>query len=299
MITKRVNLIITHKCNLNCKHCYMELTNRKHLSDEKIYEKIITFIDKLFVFGFKEIMFTGGEVFTFKYLLKVLKYSKSKGMKNIIFTNCLKFEFETLKYLDQVNISLDGPEMKHNYLRDNPNSYKSVLSVLSTLKEKDVYTNVQVSIGDFNINDIDNLLPIFKDHLNIRKVNLNIIREEGNAVNNFSIDENKLMKKILEKLPIFYKKTYYHIQFAPDLISRENFINNYINETPMIPLWVDIVDNNFYLVYNNANYDFPLEKFEKNIINNMYKNIHNYFKANKEDIIKNEYIDIANILGNI
>ena len=36
-----------------------------------------------------------------------------------------------------------------------------------------------------------------------------------------------------------------------DTYSRYDFINNYINELPIFPVWIDIVDGDYYLIKNS------------------------------------------------
>lgn len=288
MINK-VNIIVTHKCNLNCKHCYMALQNQKQLDDNTIYLKTIKTIDMLVKQGIKEIMFTGGEVFTFKYIKNVLKYSKEKGIKNIVFTNGLAFDIKCLKYIDQVNVSLDGDERSHNYIRGNINSFRKVIELLDVLKDKDIWTNLQISLNKDNINRLEFLPSLLLTHLNIRLVNLTSISNEGNALKNNMAENNDFDYKVLSLLPELYDKTKYHIQFRPSLISNYDFVNCYINELPIFPVWLDIVDNDYYII-KNSKYRGPIDKFDIKDIEKMCYNIQQKFIEKK--LYLQDYINV-------
>ena len=285
----RVNIIVTHKCNLNCKHCYMDLQNQKQLTDDEVYMKTLKIIDILSDNNINEIMYTGGEIFTFKYAENILEYSKKKGIKNIIFTNGLEFDIKCLKYIDQVNVSLDGDEQIHNYIRGNKKSFKKVMELLDILKERNVWTNLQISLNDNNIDHLDFLPNLLLTHLNIRTVNLTSIINEGNAFKNKMSTSNNFDYKILKLLPNLYEKTKYHIQFRPSLISRYDFINNYINELPIFPVWIDIVDGDYYLI-KNSKYSDDVSKFNVKNIEKMCYNIQQKFIEMK--LYKQDYINI-------
>jgi len=286
----RINLILTHKCNLNCKHCYMSLHNMKQESDEIILKNAKKLIKKLQKLGIDEIMFTGGEVFSFKYIRKLLEFSKSLNIKNIVFTNALSFDYSTLEYIDQVNVSLDGNEKNHNQLRGSDRSYSSVMKLLDELKKRDTWTCIQMSIHKDNINDLDDLPSLLMEHLNVRYVHLNGIISKGNALNSELVANNDINMAIINKLPELYQKTKYHIQFKTSLISKYDFKNNYINEIPRIPIWIDLIDNDFYLIKNNQKYNDFLERFDIISVEEMYKLLHNELKLKKLE--GKDYINI-------
>lgn len=294
----RVNMIITHKCNLNCKHCYMDLSKRKQKTDNETLMMVKNLIEQLYILGTKEIMFTGGEVFTFKYIKEILEYSKSKGIKNIVFTNGLDVDYTCLDLIDQVNISLDGKEETHNKIRGNKNSYKKVIELIGKLKEKDIWTVLQMSVSDFNVNEIDSLDKLLLENLNIRQVNITKIITKGNAEKNNIFTSDKIDDIILQKIKEMYKKTKFHIQFKSNLISRYDFINNYVNEKPRLPLWINVVDEEYYLIENNDKYKGSIIELDKEKIEKMMDEIHEKIKQNK-NIGNGEYIDIESLINSI
>lgn len=288
---KRANIIITHKCNLNCKHCYMDLLHQKQLNDDEIYARTKKVIDMLKQQGIMEIMFTGGEIFTFKYIKEILEYSKSIGIKNIIFTNGLAFDNQCLEYIDQVNISLDGDKEIHNYIRGNNRSFDKVMEVLDILKEKDIWTTLQISLNDVNIQKLDFLPSLLLNHLNIRSVNLTTVVNQGNAVINNLTNDDEFDYKVLKLLPKLYEDTKYHIQFRPSLMSNYDFVNCYINEIPIFPVWIDIVDNNYYVI-KDSSYSGKIDEFNVKKIEKMCYNIQQKFIEKK--LFLHNYINVEN-----
>lgn len=293
----RVNLILTHKCNLNCKHCYMDLQSRKHISDKEIKERAKGLIKKLHYFGINEIMFTGGEIFTSPFIKDILKFSKNFKIKNIVFTNGFDFDYSCLKYIDQVNVSLDGNEKNHNQMRGNKNSYKKVLELLEKLKTSNIWTCVQMSIYEKNLKDIEDVAYLLSNYLNVRTVHLNGIIAKGNAINNNYCASDDINMQIIKKIKDLYRITKYHIQFKTSLISNYDYINNYVNEVPRIPVWIDLIDGDFYLIKNDLEFSGKIEEFQLEIIEDMYLNLQR--KLINKKLEKNNYINIEKELNSL
>ncbi len=288
---KRANIIITHKCNLNCKHCYMDLLHQKQLNDDEIYARTKKVVSMLKQQGIMEIMFTGGEIFTFKYIKEILEYSKSLGIKNIIFTNGLAFDNRCLDYVEQVNISLDGDKDTHNYIRGNNQSFDKVMEVLDILKGKDIWTTLQISLNEVNIKKLDFLPSLLLNHLNIRCVNLTSVINQGNAVINNMTTSYEFDYQVLKLLPKLYEDTKYHIQFRPSLMSKYDFVNCYINEIPFFPVWIDIIDNNYYII-KDSSYSGKIDEFNVKKIEKMCYNIQQKFIEKK--LFLHDYINVEN-----
>lgn len=267
----------------------MDLLKQKQLSDDIIYKQTIKVIDFLKDKNISEIMFTGGEIFTFPFIKKTLNYSKKRGFKNIIFTNCLNFDYDCLKYIDQVNVSLDGDEEIHNYIRGNKNSYNKVIEVLDELNKHNIWTNLQISMNWKNINRLDFLPELLLNHLNIRNVSLVSIIEKGNAIDNNMFVDNEFDYEVLKMLPDLYENTKYHIQFRTSLISKYDFKNCYVNELPIFPVWLDIIDDDYYII-KNTKYSGKLFEFSEEKIEEMCYNIQQ--KLIEKNIQSKDFVNI-------
>lgn len=101
---------VTNKCNLRCKHCYMKCESG--YSNELSYSEIITVIREFCDYGGKQIVFTGGEILLKKEFPEILKFSKEQGLYTIAITNGTLWTDplidEVSKYIDQIQVSLDG-----------------------------------------------------------------------------------------------------------------------------------------------------------------------------------------------
>ena len=294
-MNNKANVIITHNCNLRCLHCYIDAKVCKE-DFEKNYNKTIELIDKLAKDNFKQIMFTGGECLVFPKILNLIKYAKSKNMVVSIFTNGMIFNKEVFDLVDIVNVSVDGPADIHNYIRQNENSYNNIIKVLDYLKTIDKYTTIQMTINNFNYNNLDYLVDLTLSHLNVRTVKIACVIDDGRAKeNNIYLDKN-MLKTVSNKLSDLYEKTKYHIQFVTSLYNEYEFKNYCLNEKMMFPIWFDVPNQEYYLLNDKVSKKYDLNKYDfKNIQkdNVLYKKI---LKENKIEFEKENYIDIEKSL---
>ena len=294
-MNNKANIILTHNCNLRCLHCYIDAKACKE-DLEKNYNKTIELIDKLEKDNFKQIMFTGGECLIFPKIVDLIKYAKSKNMIVSIFTNGMIFNQEVLDLVDMVNISVDGPDNIHNYIRQNENSYNNILKVLDYLKTIDKYTTLQMTINNFNYDNLDYLVDLTLSHLNVRTVKIACVINDGRAKENSIYLDKEMLEKVYNKMDSLYEKTKYHIQFVTSLYNKYDFENYCLNEKMMFPIWFDIPNEKYYLLNDKLSTNYDLNEYEfKNIEkdNLLYKKI---LKENKETIEKEDYIDIEKSL---
>lgn len=98
---------LTRNCNFRCKFCF-ENCDAKDKYTDKPPEMWKMVIDKLYDLGIKKIHFSGGENFLYPYFKEILKYSKEKGLINLINTNGSFDISGILNYSDEFVFSLHG-----------------------------------------------------------------------------------------------------------------------------------------------------------------------------------------------
>ena len=150
MKCNRVNIILTHRCNLNCKHCYMNASYNVDEDFDKIFLSAKQLLSMLMNNGVTEVMFTGGECTTFPHIVELVKYAKDIGFGKVdIFTNGMILNKELFDLVDACYLSIDGLEHNHNFVRGNNYSFKNLLKTLDYLKEIDKITYLQFTIFTF------------------------------------------------------------------------------------------------------------------------------------------------------
>lgn len=124
----KVNLDITNKCNLNCKHCYLE----KVTIDEPSTSKLKEIIDKLEKAHVQILNFTGGEPFLREDIFELLEYAYYKGLELILNINGTLLDDKKLRRLRSIsedivlNVSLDGRKEMHDFLRGKGNFVRTI-----------------------------------------------------------------------------------------------------------------------------------------------------------------------------
>lgn len=293
----RVNIILTHRCNLKCKHCYM---NASYNTDEE-FDKIFTNAKRLLLIlfnnGINEVMFTGGECTTFPHIVELVKYAKEIGFNKVdVFTNGMILNKELFDLVDACCLSMDGLEYTHNFIRGNSYAFKRLMQTLDYLKEIDKVTYLQFTANDHNINDLYNISKMLINYLNVRKVKIVNQSNEGRALNSplKPID----LRQVKEMLPTLYENTNYHIQFLSDLWSRYDVDNYYLNTEIILPIWFDLVDNE-YFIYSKDCFVKNINQFDINEIQNKLKSISLEIANEFKTKLNQKYIDVESTLVNM
>ena len=279
-----VNIIITHKCNLYCKHCYMNAGNNDYENSDKIFQKFKITIDKLQDLGIKKIMITGGECTVSSNLIKMLEYCKRKGMITSIFTNGMILNKKIYNYVDDYNLSIDGLEDYHNDIRGNSHAYKNVLRTINYLQSNNKNITVQMTVTRQNINQVLPTLDVLRTY-DIKKVSLCCLLDDGRSIEN-NLDSNINIVELREIIKRVYRKTGYNLIIHTNIF--DNFSTNTFLKTKSIyfPLWIDLINNSFYLVKDNSAFSLKLEELSEKNIDRLNKKINDCISNNLNDLLK-------------
>lgn len=124
---------ITYKCNLRCKHCYNQFSNKSIdtlcLKDKK------RIVDQLHKLGVIEITLCGGEPLLDDNIIELIDYIKSKGLILYVLTNGLVLNDSLFKVLsdklneeDTIQISIDEIDKMPNKQRGLSENQIKILS---------------------------------------------------------------------------------------------------------------------------------------------------------------------------
>jgi MoaA/NifB/PqqE/SkfB family radical SAM enzyme len=163
---KSINVEITGRCNLQCRHCYM----CSSLSVEE--DELGTEDWKVFFSEIKKdfgnnigIRLTGGEIFSREDIFELLEFLKEKGFVVSVVSNGLLINEENVikikKLITGVSISLDGFEESHNYLRGGE-FYKKTLESVALLKKNEIIPSIKTTVYRKNINELNDFYDFLK-----------------------------------------------------------------------------------------------------------------------------------------
>lgn len=290
----KVNFIITHKCNLMCKHCYMNAGNSCNENNDLIFKRFKDAIVGVKELGINEIMITGGECSISPILLEILEFCKNINIKTSIFTNGILFNDRILEYVDDYCLSLDGLKDNHNALRGSLYAYDNTIKTIKKLKKSKKNISIQITVTNRNI---DELLELIKEiyPLGINKINICCLLDEGRSLdNNLSSDiELKKLDKIVKKA---YQETGYNIKIHTNVFQRFD-TNVYLKNNAIIfPLWIDLVNNSFYLVKDDSIFSLTLDEFSKENVEILNNKINNYISSNLDKFLSKDQYVLENMI---
>ena len=161
-----IGVEITGKCNLQCKHCYMNSSLGIKKNELKTEEWKDFFREVKKDFGKKTgIYITGGEPFFREDIFEILEFLKKESFKTSVVSNGLLINRKNIEKIKSlvvgISISLDGFEESHNYLRGG-NFYKKTLESIKLLKENKIIPAIKTTVFRKNIGELGSFYEFLK-----------------------------------------------------------------------------------------------------------------------------------------
>jgi MoaA/NifB/PqqE/SkfB family radical SAM enzyme len=148
---------ITNQCNLKCVYCHSGQKSIPELSTNQIKEIILL----LFKRGTRVIRFTGGEPLLRPDLEELISLNNKLGIWTTVATNgvLVPSHIRTLKLVDNVVISIDGPEDVHDALR-GAGSYRKAVEACDALFEEKIPISISTVLTSLNSQSIESVLAL-------------------------------------------------------------------------------------------------------------------------------------------
>lgn len=137
---------LTHRCNLNCIHCYCNLpaNNRKVQEKELTTKEVFRILDEIAEEGCLWFLITGGEPLLRKDFKEIYAYAKKKGMLITLFTNGTLITEQIADFLRDyppflVEITIYGASKKtYEKITRVPRSFSRCLRGIDLLLERKI-----------------------------------------------------------------------------------------------------------------------------------------------------------------
>lgn len=163
---KKLNLMLTKRCNLSCKFCNFPFRNyrAKDMTREDAFRVIIQAAN----LGIKDLEITGGEPLLHPELFEIIDYAMSKSMLVHITTNGLLLSRSIEQIVSSkpktICVSVDGQEGTHDELRGLGGCYKKVLEGIEMLQRRvpDIVITVSFVVTNKNVHELDGVYNYFK-----------------------------------------------------------------------------------------------------------------------------------------
>jgi len=160
-----VSFSITGKCNLKCKHCYSESTE-KPLPDELSTEEALRTIDELADLGIGLLILDGGEPLLREDFFTIASHAVRKGIITVIGSNGTLIDFSTAKRMvdcgiKAVALSLDGASAEtHDSFRGEEGSFKKVLEAATACNRANLPFQFGMVVRRQNLPEIPEMLRL-------------------------------------------------------------------------------------------------------------------------------------------
>ncbi len=152
-VPETVIWVVTHRCNLRCRHCYaVKYANERELGEEGALRAVTIFADA----GVEHLHITGGEPLLWQPLWRVLEAANSAGLEVSLFTNATLLPMKPeladriASSVTKVYTSLDGPSPEiHDAIRGAGSFSKAVEGIRLLVKEG-VRVHINMSVTELN-----------------------------------------------------------------------------------------------------------------------------------------------------
>jgi radical SAM protein with 4Fe4S-binding SPASM domain len=156
-----VILETTGACNLRCRHCLTD--NGTRANGELTFREITAFLDQVEEEKIMYVNFTGGEPLIRKDILDIIKYASKKNFAFDLSTNGLLIDQPLINELKKtrlkaIQISLDGLEDTHDWIRDKKSAFCVATNSIRLLRENNFSVVVSTTITRKNLREIPDLI---------------------------------------------------------------------------------------------------------------------------------------------
>jgi len=147
-------LEVTDRCNLTCRHCYLGEGTGQEL-------ELVTIRGVLEEFGEMgglRLIVTGGEPLQHSRFKKINRFVGDRPFRSILVTNGTLIDDEIAGSLlfNEVQVSLDGMEKGHDFIR-GPGSFEKSRLGVNSLRKAGMDLSVATMVHRENVNELDRL----------------------------------------------------------------------------------------------------------------------------------------------
>lgn len=179
MPSNYLDLHIVDYCQLSCKHCYLNKGN--NLMPINIAKNIcIDFLETKLPLPKSEIILSGGEPLLHPNFAEVCELIRKLNRNVRLSTNGILIPeyIHTFKKHDGVQVSIDGDEKTHDYIRGE-GSYQKAVNALKLLDEYGINSGIGFTLNDLNSDCIDHIIDLCIE-TEVHTLNLNLFHPLSN-----------------------------------------------------------------------------------------------------------------------
>ncbi len=170
-----LELQVTNRCNLRCRHCYIAEASHQDLSKKQIQRVFEEFEE---IQGLR-LLLSGGEPLLHSHFWEINDLLQKYDFRTILLSNGTLVTQEVAKRLcvHEVQISLDGMEEGHESLRGRA-TFEKTLMAIDHLQKANIRVSVATMIHRKNLSEFDQIASLLQSK-NIDEWNVDIPCLEG------------------------------------------------------------------------------------------------------------------------
>ncbi|MFA7300726.1 MAG: radical SAM protein [Candidatus Shapirobacteria bacterium] len=204
--TKKIAIYLTNKCNLKCKHCFIEGSpeNTNFLSQEQINTALQYFAKN----NYSKVEFTGGEACISPFLIDSLLMAKKFNYDTGVSTNGTNthlLEQISPSIVDKITFSLDGATAKTNDFLRGKSVFNLCINNIKKAINMGFYVEAIFTVHKLNYHEISKVIKLL-DKIGVKRLSFNFINNRGTAILNQDLllppEKWVAARKIIEKASV-------------------------------------------------------------------------------------------------
>lgn len=175
-----LELQITNRCNLICKHCYLGEAGKTDLE----YDTALNIFNEFEAVQGLRLLITGGEPILHKRFWEINQKLPEYGFRSILLSNGTLITNDIAERLNvhEVQVSIDGMENGHDAIRGKGN-FKKAIAGIESLKSAGIDVSVATMIHSKNTEEFENLNKLI-EKMAIVEWNVDVPCSSGYLLNN-------------------------------------------------------------------------------------------------------------------
>ncbi len=153
---------MTSRCNLECRHCYIESgpeSESRNLSTAEAR----ALVDDLAALGAPVLLFSGGEPLLREDVFELAEYASARGLRPSLSTNGTLITADVARRIAAagfayVGVSLDGAQATHDFFRNRAGAFEAALEGLANCAATGLRTGVRFTLNRHNAGDLESVL---------------------------------------------------------------------------------------------------------------------------------------------
>jgi radical SAM protein with 4Fe4S-binding SPASM domain len=147
----------TYRCNLRCRHCYLEKKSRD--MDYGVFELLL---DEFNSAGGLKVMLSGGEPLLHPEIDRMIALTNQYDFRKVLITNGTLINEKNCNIeVDEVQISIDGLE-SHDLIRSE-GSFEKAIKAVELLRGSGVDVSIATMVHSLNADEFEKMEKIFKE----------------------------------------------------------------------------------------------------------------------------------------